>query len=198
MSDAELALLSQQGDLQAFNRLAGKWGASLFRFVRRMLGSDADAEDICQEAFLKAYVNIRRLREPEKFRAWLHHIALNLCRDWHRSPRGRERTIAYEEGFAERLPRAETRAPTAPDREMERADLARELSAVLDKLSLEQRTAILLREYQGFTTEEIAEITGVPAATVRTRVFYGLKSIRRTLQQRGVTAESLRGGAETR
>jgi len=51
---------------------------------------------------------------------------------------------------------------------------------------VEQRTAILLREFQGFTSEEIAEITGVPAATVRTRIFYGLKAVRRTLRERGI------------
>jgi RNA polymerase sigma-70 factor (ECF subfamily) len=58
---------------------------------------------------------------------------------------------------------------------------------VLDELPPEQREAIVLREYEGFTSPEIAEITGVPSATVRTRIFYGLKTVRRKLGERGVT-----------
>ena len=60
------------------------------------------------------------------------------------------------------------------------------LSAVLDQLPTEQRTSIVLREYQGLTSEEIGEIMGVPAATVRTRIFYGLKALRAELRKRGV------------
>ena len=61
------------------------------------------------------------------------------------------------------------------------------LGEVLDELPAEQRVAIVLREYQGFTSQEIADITGVPSATVRTRIFYGLRSVRKKLRERGVT-----------
>lgn len=192
MTDAELVSLSQQGQLDAFNSLARKWDASLYRFVRRMLGNEEDARDICQEALVKAFVNIGRLRDPSKFRAWLHHIALNLCRDWYRSSKTRIKPQSYEEGHPEehRVVQ-EAGNPSPPDMAAERAGLADMLTDVLERLSEEQRTAILLREYQGFTSEEIAQITGVPAATVRTRIFYGLRSVRRLLRQRGIDASSL-------
>jgi RNA polymerase sigma-70 factor (ECF subfamily) len=192
MTDAELVALSQGGNIEAFNSLARKWNDGLFRFVRRMLGNEEDARDICQEAFTKAFVNISRLREPAKFRAWLHHIALNLCRDLHRSAKSRVKSQSFEEGHPDEyrvVQNAET--PAAPDRGAETAGVAEVLTDVLGRLSEEQRTAILLREYQGFTSEEVARITGVPATTVRTRIFYGLKSVRRMLRQRGIDAESL-------
>ena len=63
------------------------------------------------------------------------------------------------------------------------------LAALLAELPGEQRTSILLREYQGFTSEEIGEIMGVPAATVRTRIYYGLRSLRKSLRNRGLKAE---------
>ena len=100
LSDAELVTLTQRGNLQAFNSLAQKWDASLYRFARRFLGNDEDARDVCQEALVKAYLNINRLRDPAKFKSWVHHIALNLCRDRSRSARVRHETASYEEAVA--------------------------------------------------------------------------------------------------
>lgn len=197
MTDAELATLSQQGNAEAFGELARRWEGYLYRFARRMLGNDEDARDTCQDALLKAYLNIRRLRDPGRFRAWLHYIALNLCRDRHRSA-GNRAVQTYQEGGAEEIRIIAANSCPAPDRRVERASLAEALAAVLGRLSLEQRTAILLREYQGFTSEEIAQITGVPAATVRTRIFYGLKSMRKMLGEYGISDADLLGGDEKR
>jgi RNA polymerase sigma-70 factor (ECF subfamily) len=185
LSDAELVTLTQSGNLQAFNSLAQKWDASLYRFARRFLGNDEDAREVCQEALVKAYLNINRLRDPAKFKSWVHHIALNLCRDRSRSARVRRETVSYEEAVAA----ADTvRNPASDaDREAYRTVLAEVLDDVMGRLSDEQRTAILLREYHGFTSEEIGEMTGVPATTVRTRIYYGLKSVRRMLNERGIT-----------
>ncbi|MFH1143954.1 MAG: RNA polymerase sigma factor [Candidatus Eisenbacteria bacterium] len=186
MTDAELVTLSQQGDLRAFNELAGRANDGLYRFVRRMLGNSEDARDLSQEALIKAYVNIGRLRDPEKFAAWLHHIALNLCRDWHRAAHSRPVLQSFEGDLG---PESEASLASGRDASfepvLERERVLGTLQGLLERLSLEQRTAILLREYQGFTSQEIAEITGVPAATVRTRIFYGLKAIRGMLDERG-------------
>jgi len=73
----------------------------------------------------------------------------------------------------------------SPETKVAKADLMQVLGDVMNRLPVEQRSALLLREYHGFTSDEIGEITGVPAATVRTRIFYGLRSVRRMLQQRG-------------
>ncbi|MBD3236860.1 MAG: sigma-70 family RNA polymerase sigma factor [Candidatus Eisenbacteria bacterium] len=192
LSDTELVALSQQGDLEAFNRLIRKWDAGLYRFVRRTMGNAEDAQDIVQEALLKAFRNIGRLRDPAKFRAWLHHIALNLCRDWYRSPRARADARSYEEGTPEELRYVQARGDAvATDARAERSSTADLLHRVLGQLSVEQRSAILLREYHGFTSEEIGQITGVPAATVRTRIFYGLRTVRKILAEQGITSASL-------
>jgi RNA polymerase sigma-70 factor (ECF subfamily) len=188
VSDAELVALTQDGNLHAFNRLAERWGTSLYRFACRVLGNPEDARDVSQEALVKAYVNIRRLRDPDKFRPWVHHIALNLCRDRQRSRHARVTTESYAEGEPGEVHIVRRgRSPAAPDQEAHRAGLGGILEQVLDELPPEQREAIVLREYEGFTSPEIAEITGVPSATVRTRIFYGLKTVRRKLGERGVT-----------
>jgi RNA polymerase sigma-70 factor (ECF subfamily) len=189
MSDAELVVLTQGGNLNAFNQLAGRWESSLYGFVRRTLGDAEDARDVCQEALIKAFRNIERLRDGGKFKSWVHYIALNLCRDRFRSPRGRVEAVPFEEGgFAEGESAASAPHPVT-DRLAETTTLSDVLQSVLEELPPEQRTSILLREYQGFTSEEIGEVMGVPAATVRTRIYYGLKALRRTLRERGIGPE---------
>lgn len=186
MSDAELVALTQEGNLNAFNQLAGRWESSLYGFVRRTLGNGEDARDVCQEALVKAFQNITRLRDGGKFKSWIHYIALNLCRDRFRSPRARAEVMTYEEGILDETD-APGRTATAPtDALAEKTVLSGVLESVLEELPQEQRSSILLREFQGFTSEEIGEMTGVPAATVRTRIYYGLKTMRRVLEERGI------------
>jgi RNA polymerase sigma-70 factor (ECF subfamily) len=187
MTDAELVALTQNGDVAAFNVLVGRWEGSLYGFVRRTLGDAEDARDVCQEALVRAYTNIKRLRDGGKFKSWIHYIALNLCRDRFRSARHRSE-VSLEEGSAEEIS-GEDDAPS--DRVAEETVLSGVLHAVLSRIPSEQRTSILLREYQGFTSEEIGEIMGVPAATVRTRIYYGLKTLRKALAERGIDSSDV-------
>jgi len=178
--------------MSAFNSLTTRWESSLYRFVQRLMGDPEEARDVCQEAFLKAYMNIARLRDGAKFKAWTHHIALNLCRDRFRSSHSRAEVRSYEEeGIDERRLAVEVATDRSPRHHAERAGMLGVLEQVFAQIPVEQRSAILLREYHGFTTEEIGEITGVPATTVRTRIFYGLRSVRKMLRERGIeTPES--------
>jgi len=189
-SDAELVALTKKGDVSAFNALASRWEGSLYGFVRRTLGDAEDARDVCQEALVKAYTNIGKLRDEEKFKSWVHYIALNLCRDRFRTARSKAEILPYEEGRAEDLAGGDAPAVgrvDAADGPAESGSRDRILASLLGEIPSEQRTAILLREYQGFTSEEIGEMTGVPAATVRTRIYYGLKTMRRVMQERGLS-----------
>ncbi len=140
MSDAELVALTQAGNLNAFNQLAGRWESSLYGFVRRTLGDAEEARDVCQEALVKAFQNIARLRDGGKFKSWIHYIALNLCRDRFRSPRNRAETVSFEEG--------------------------------------------------GWADQ--GEAVGSVPPESRTRIYYGLKTLRRTMRERGISPEDFR------
>lgn len=195
LSDAELVSRSQQGDVEAFNQLARRWEGALYGFIRRTLGDAEEARDVCQEALVKAYTNIRKLRDGEKFKSWLHYIALNLCRDRFRTARSKAEILPYEEGRSEDLEGADAPAVAtvaAADAEAQAGSLSGVLESVLAELPQEQRTAILLREFQGFTSDEIGEMTGVPAATVRTRIYYGLKTLRRVMKDKGLEPADFR------
>lgn len=187
LTDQQLVALTQEGNMGAFNSLTSRWESSLYRFVHRLMGDPEEARDVCQEALLKAYLNIAKLRDGSKFKAWIHHIALNLCRDRFRSSRAHAEVRSYEEeGLDERRLATEAAAHTSPGHHAERAGMMAVLEQVFARIPVEQGSAILLREYHGFTTDEIGEITGVPAATVRTRIFYGLRSVRKMLREQGI------------
>ncbi len=190
LTDAELVARTQEGDVAAFNQLAGRWESSLYGFVRRTLGDAEEARDDCQEARVKSFQNIRKLRDGGKFKSWVHYIALNLCRDRFRTARAKATMLPYEEGGPEDLEGPNPGAGLiAPDQAAEATSLTDILASLLEELPAEQRNSILLREYQGFTSEEIGEITGVPAATVRTRIYYGLRTLRKTMKERGLDRE---------
>ena len=191
LTDAQLVARTQAGDVGAFNELAGRWESALYGFIRRTLGDSEDARDVCQEALVKAYRNIDRLREGEKFKSWVHYIALNLCRDRFRSPRARMGFVPYEEGGDVPPTRGIETEGVAADQAAETTSLASLLKDLLEELPVEQRTSIVLREYQGLTSEEIGEIMGVPAATVRTRIYYGLKTLRAAMKSRGIERTDL-------
>ena len=193
LSDEQLVARCQAGDTEAFGRLAERWETALFQFVRRTVGNPDEAKDLCQDALTKAYQNIGRLRDGSKFKAWLYHIAQNLYRDRFRTLKGRADLRSLDDVGADELSAGGLRQETAPDVAATRANLADLLGSALDVLPIDQRTAIVLREYHGFNSEEIGEITGVPATTVRTRIFYGLKSLRRSFGERGLTPDLLEG-----
>jgi RNA polymerase sigma-70 factor, ECF subfamily len=182
LSDEDLVALAREGRAAAFDRLAERVAGTLYHFVLRTIGDPDEACDIRQEALLRAWENLSRLRDPMKFRAWVHHIALNLCRDRFRSAGARVELQPWEEDGPEMRRLAVEREPGGPgNANANQADRTRAVERALARLPAEQRTAILLREYHGFTSEEIAEITGVPAGTVRTRIFHGLRALRRML-----------------
>lgn len=193
LTDEQLVALTRTGNVDAFNKLARRWESSVYRFTHRTLGNPDDARDVCQEAWIKAYRNIARLREGAKFKSWVHHIALNLCRDRFRSAKVRGGAVSLDDAPTDQVEgtgderRRYTAAEAADSRSVREV-----LEMILAELPSEQRTCLVLREYQGFNSEEIADITGVPAATVRTRIFYGLKAIRKLMDQRGLGAEDFR------
>ena len=162
-------------------------------FLRRLNGDTEDARDLCQETLLRAWTRISSLRNPEGLRSWLHRIALNLSRD-----RGRARAQA-----AARIvqwPRDGEFDPAStaddPHTRAARRDLASSIQTALLELPSSQREAIVLREYEGFTSAEVADLVGVPAATVRSRIYYGLRTLKTILERRGVVAPAAGDGRD--
>lgn len=193
MTDAQLAISSQKGDREAFGALASRVGGSLQGLLRRELGDAEAARDLCQETFIRAWLHIDRLRDPESFRPWIHRIALNMCRDRLRS----SRRGAYEIELGDEADDKRSQDPDPLDR-VEHLDAAQRVDRMLARLSAEQRVAIVLREIHGLTSTEIGSITGVPPATIRTRIYYGLMELRRMVSEGegGASGKAAKGTEE--
>lgn len=182
-TDEELVAAAQAGDTSAFDALVRRWDRKIHGAIYRVLGSDDEARDISQEAFLKAFRGLGAFKGHARFSSWLYQIAINLCRDRLRRRRVRA-TVSLEE--LERAgPVLVERAPGAHEA-LVRQDLASAVRRAIAELSPEQREVLILKEYQELTFPEIAEALCVPVSTVKTRLYRGLVQLRLRLEQEGV------------
>jgi RNA polymerase sigma-70 factor (ECF subfamily) len=181
-TDEELVEACLAGEESAFDVLLGRWEKRIRGAIYRLVGSDEEARDLCQEAFLKAYKSLRSFKQEARFSSWLYQIALNLCRDRMRRRRGKTMVSLdeLEEGGAA-MPVA---GPTALDLLQER-DTSRLVAQAIEALPDEQREVIILKEYQGLTFLEIAQVLDVPISTVKTRLYRGLDQLRARLEREG-------------
>jgi RNA polymerase sigma-70 factor (ECF subfamily) len=154
------------GDSERFGALVVKYQDRLFNGLARMLGSAADAEDVVQDTFLQAFRKLSSFRECSSFYTWLYRIAINAAINLRRRKR-RVVTFADESQLSDRMSGDLTEAP---DKELVRADEVRELQHGLNELSDEHRNILVLREIEGMSYEDIAEILDMPIGTVRSRL----------------------------
>jgi RNA polymerase sigma-70 factor (ECF subfamily) len=183
VTDDELVRAFQRGEREAFDELVRRWERPIRGAAFRLVGSEDEARDVTQEAFLKAYRSLGGFKGEAKFSSWLYQIALNLCRDRMRRRKGR--TFVSLEGEATAHEDGRAAGPTALELVVAR-DTARAVSAAVAELPDEQREVVILKEYEGLTFAEVAEVLGVPSSTVKTRMYRALTTLRSRLLERGV------------
>jgi len=181
-SDAEAVAQIRAGDADAFRVLVERHGRSVFRLAFRMTGNQHDAEDLVQETFLRAFRQIRRFDGRASFGTWLYRIAANCSLDLIRSRKRRQeqQTPVDEEG-QELAAAAASGAPT-PDRLAFSGELQQLLAPALERLSPTERTAFVLRHYEGMCIEEIGNALGVHAGAAKHSVFRAVQKLRRALE----------------
>lgn len=183
-TDEELVAAFQDGDAAAFDALVGRWDRKIHGAIYRIVGTDDDARDLCQEAFLKAYRGLGTFKREARFSSWLYQIALNVCRDRLRRRRGK---IAVSLDEVEESRDGGLRAGTpSPLDLVEARDLRHLVADAMATLRTEEREVVILKEYQELTFPEIAEALEVPLSTVKTRLYRGLAQLRHELEGQGV------------
>jgi RNA polymerase sigma-70 factor, ECF subfamily len=187
-TDEELVEACLAGEESAFDVLVARWEKRIRGAIFRLLGSEDDARDLCQEAFLKAYKSLHSFKREARFSSWLYQIALNLCRDRMRRRRGR--TMVSLDELEEGGTALVGRGPTALDL-VEEKDVSRLVARAVSSLPDEQREVIILKEYQGLTFLEIAQTLDVPISTVKTRLYRGLDQLRSRLERQGLRGTTL-------
>ena len=186
-SDEELVEACRAGETSAFDVLVGRWEDKIRGAAWRVLGSDEEARDVAQEAFLKAYRGLDAFKREARFSSWLYQIALNLCRD--RLRRRRTRASVSLEELEEAGPVLVEPRPGAHELAL-RNDLASVVRRAVAALPEEQREVVILKEYEGLTFLEIAQALDVPVSTVKTRLYRGLGQMRVRLEREGVRGEA--------
>jgi len=161
VEDADLITRVRQGDVEAFNLLVSRWEKRVFNYLLRITANPDDSLDLSQDVFLKAYQNIRKLDDSARFGPWLFRIAHNEAYSHFRKRRpetGAEDAAAFD------MPSVSGLAP----------ELSIAVTAALGRLNPEQREAVVLKVYQGFKFEEMAEILSCPVSTVKSRLYTAL------------------------
>ena len=171
--DGLLVLRCQQGDGTAFADLVERWQERLWRHAYRLTTSQDAAADIVQDSWMAVVSGIGRLQDADAFPAWVFRIVTNKSRDWVRKQQRRR----WLHDLLRR--HAATRPPALP-REDVRAD---SLQAALAQLPLKQRALINLYYQEGFTTQEVADILGIPRGTVKSRLYHARDAIRRHMEE---------------
>ena len=177
--DAELVARVQRGDKKAFDLLVLKYQRKILRLLGRMIRDPAEIEDVAQEAFIKAYRALPQFRGESAFYTWLYRIAVNTARNWLASAGRRPsapNAIETEDGetFNETDNLTDISTPEAM---VASREIAETVNAVIEELPEELRTAIVLREIEGMSYEDIAQSMGCPIGTVRSRIFRAREAI---------------------
>jgi len=176
--DKVWVLQSRNGDPAAFESLIRTHQRMIHSLTFRMTGSLADAEDLAQEAFIRAYRQLNSYQGTAKFSSWLYRIAVNACLNW------RQRETRREQIYA-RWAESNNALQSGPEPVAGDDNLSREVQSALMKLPAKQRAAIVLTVYDGHNHAEAAKILGCSGTTVSWRVFAARRKLKRWLSAKG-------------
>ena len=177
-NEGELVRRAQEGDADAFAALVTEHQRFVYNLALRALGDAHEAEEVAQDAFVRAWLALPRFRRQAPFRTWLYRIVTNLC--YNRLPRLRRELAALEEDQAADLP-AESLAD--PVRNVEHEERRAFLHRQIELLPESYRVLVTLRFQQELSYEEIADILSLPLCTVKTWLFRARERLRQSLRE---------------
>jgi len=186
-ADALLVARAQQGDTRAFELLVIKYQRRVERLVGRMVRDEALAQDIAQESFMRAYRALPQFRGDSAFYTWLYRIAVNTAKRSLLEARRDPVTFESQRQTAEDPDETSARQSEPSDGDTPEAvlaskEIAQAVNEAIDALSEDLRQAIVLREIDGLSYDEIAELMNTPMGTVRSRIFRAREAIARRLR----------------
>ncbi|MEO8627280.1 MAG: RNA polymerase sigma factor RpoE [Betaproteobacteria bacterium] len=182
--DQQLVERAQRGEKQAFELLVAKYQRKLARLLSRFIRDPAEVEDVAQEAFIKAYRALPSFRGESAFYTWLYRIGINTAKNYlvamgRRAPTTTEFDSEDAENFEDG---DQLRDVNTPENELMSKQIAQTVNDTMEALPEELRTAIVLREIDGLSYEEIATVMNCPIGTVRSRIFRARETIAERLR----------------
>ncbi len=172
-SEIDLVEKSQQGNIEAFEKLISAYQKKVFNIALRMTGNQDDASDISQEVFIKIFKSIGSFKKQSAFSTWVYKITINTCRDELRKQKNKRNTISIDEGICledNKVERQiESNDPT-PELMAEKHEIEKLLKEAIFQLSEDYKEVIILRDIQGFSYSDIAKMIDCPEGTVKSRI----------------------------
>ena len=178
MDDATAVAKARAGDEQAFRLLVERHSRALFKLASRMTGNEQDAEDVVQDAFLKAYRSLDRFEERSQVGSWLYRIAANCAFDVLRRRQRRDSRVESLDG--EDVLEPEAHGP-GPDRLALGGDVRRHVEEALERMSPRERAAFVLRHFEGRSVKEIEAALGIDTTSVKQSVCRAVRKAREVL-----------------
>ena len=177
--DAELVARVQNGDKKAFDLLVLKYQRKIMRLLSRMIRDPAETEDVAQEAFIKAYRALPQFRGDSAFYTWLYRIAINTARNWLATNKRRPNaSSSFENEEGETFDQSDNLTDNStPESELASREIAQTVNKAIEDLPEELRNAIVMREIDGMSYEDIAQSMNCPIGTVRSRIFRAREAI---------------------
>ena len=172
---------AQDGDEVAFEALIDTVGGRCYAIAFRILRDVERAQDAVQQAFLLAWRDLPRLRDPERFEIWLHRLLVNACYEEYRRYRR----------WSTRVRALPVDGPAAPDA-FTSVDQRDAIERAFARLSMEHRSVVILHHYAGMPLASIADVTGVPVGTVKSRLFHATRLLREALTSDAVEVPGVR------
>lgn len=181
--DMHLISEVKKGNKQAFDTLVLKYQYRVFKLVARYISDPSEVLDVTQEAFIKAYKAIDSFRGDSSFYTWLYRIAVNTAKN-HLVAMGRRIPESFFDisEIEQFLSKSNVKEYSTPERTLIYNEMEHMLFDIIDDLPSDLRTAIMLREMEGLTYDEIAEVMGCPVGTVRSRIFRARESIEKKIE----------------
>ncbi len=176
--DEDLVLRVQQGDKSAYDILVLRYQHKIIQLVNRYVKDHSEAQDVAQEAFIKAYRALGSFRGDSAFYTWLYRIAINTAKNYLVSRSRRNSDYHVDVQDAEAIENApQLQGLDTPERNLLSEEIVNTIQAAIENLPEEMRVAIMLREFEGMSYEEIAEAMDCPVGTVRSRIFRAREAI---------------------
>lgn len=176
--DEDLVLRVQRGDKTAFDFLVIKYQHKIIQLVNRYVKDPSEAQDVAQESFIKAYRALGNFRGDSAFYTWLYRIAINTAKNYLVSRSRRSSDYEVDVQDAEAIENApQLQGMETPERLLLNQEIVDTIKTAIEKLPEEMRTAIMMREFDGMSYEEIAEAMDCPVGTVRSRLFRAREAI---------------------
>ena len=181
MEESRLIQRASEGDASAFNSLMGMHERRMYAVALRMCGNPEDAQDCLQEAMLRIYRAIDGFKGQSSFSTWVYRITMNTCLDELRRRKNRPNTSLdglYDAGWSPVDPGA------TPEKHALLGDMRRQLQAFVSELPEEMRAAVVLRDIQGYSYDEIATILNANVGTIKSRISRGREKLREKIAAR--------------